>query len=263
MVNALDKITEIPKEIITFSDDMDGLRKVPDNIPNTKILEDNLHKPLTSVPDPFQKYKSFGEHNNELLKKFLNKFNFKYTFKSSTELYRNGIFNETLKLILKNYDGIMSIILPTLGKERQKTYSPFLPICPETNKVLEIPVLEIDEKKSKIIFNNNGKKLEKSILDGNCKLQWKVDWAMRWYALDVDFEMYGKDLIESAILSSKIIKLIGKKNPSGFAYELFLDEKGEKISKSKGNGITIDEWLNYASPESLSLFMYHSIVESR
>ena len=180
VVNALDKITEIPKEIITFSDDMDGLRKVPDNIPNIKILEDNLHKPLTSVPDPFQKYKSFGEHNNELLKKFLNEFNFKYTFKSSTELYRNGIFNETLKLILKNYDGIMSIILPTLGKERQKTYSPFLPICPETNKVLEIPVLEIDEKKSKIIFNNNGKKLEKSILDGNCKLQWKVDWAMRW-----------------------------------------------------------------------------------
>ena len=158
VVNALDKITEIPKEIITFSDDMDGLRKVPDNIPNIKILEDNLHKPLTSVPDPFQKYKSFGEHNNELLKKFLNEFNFKYTFKSSTELYRNGIFNETLKLILKNYDGIMSIILPTLGKERQKTYSPFLPICPETNKVLEIPVLEIDEKKSKIIFNNNGKR---------------------------------------------------------------------------------------------------------
>ena len=258
MVNALKQLTDLPTEIITFSDDMDGLRKVPDNIPNIKILEDNLHKPLTSVPDPFQKYKSFGEHNNELLKKFLNEFNFKYTFKSSTELYRNGIFNETLKLILKNYDGIMSIILPTLGKERQKTYSPFLPICPETNKVLEIPVLEIDEKKSKIIFNNNGKKLEKSILDGNCKLQWKVDWAMRWYALDVDFEMYGKDLIESAILSSKIIKLIGKKNPSGFAYELFLDEKGEKISKSKGNGITIDEWLNYASPESLSLFMYQN-----
>ena len=258
VVNALDKITEIPKEIITFSDDMDGLRKVPDNIPNIKILEDNLHKPLTSVPDPFQKYKSFGEHNNELLKKFLNEFNFKYTFKSSTELYRNGIFNETLKLILKNYDGIMSIILPTLGKERQKTYSPFLPICPETNKVLEIPVLEIDEKKSKIIFNNNGKKLEKSILDGNCKLQWKVDWAMRWYALDVDFEMYGKDLIESAILSTKIINLLGKKNPSGFAYELFLDEKGEKISKSKGNGITIDQWLKYASPESLSLYMYQN-----
>ena len=152
----------------------------------------------------------------------------------------------------------MDIIIPTLGKERQKTYSPFLPICPETGVVLEIPVIEINKENSKIIFDNNGKKLEQTILDGNCKLQWKVDWAMRWYALDVDFEMYGKDLIESAILSTKIIKLLGKNNPSGFAYELFLDEKGEKISKSKGNGITIDEWLEYASPESLSLFMYQN-----
>ena len=193
-----------------------------------------------------------------MLKNFLDNFNFKYTFKSSTELYKSGFFNETLKLILKKYNDIMDIIIPTLGKERQKTYSPFLPICPDTGVVLEIPVLEIDEKNSKIIFDNNGKKLEKSILDGNCKLQWKVDWAMRWYALDVDFEMYGKDLIESAILSSKIIKILGKTNPSGFAYELFLDEKGEKISKSKGNGITIDEWLEYASPESLSLFMYQN-----
>ena len=152
----------------------------------------------------------------------------------------------------------MNIILPTLGKERQKTYCPFLPICPDTGHVLEIPVLEINKEKSQIIFDNKGKKLEKSILDGNCKLQWKVDWAMRWYALDIDFEMYGKDLIESAILSTKIINLLGKKNPSGFAYELFLDEKGEKISKSKGNGITIDQWLKYASPESLSLYMYQN-----
>ena len=258
IVNALNQITDLPKEIITFSDDMDGLRKVPDNIPNVKKLEDNLHKPLTLVPDPFEKYKSFGEHNNEMLKKFLDEFKFKYTFKSSTNLYKTGFFNETLKLILKNYNGIMDIIIPTLGKERQKTYSPFLPICPNSKKVLEIPVIEIDEKNSKIIFDNKGQKLESSILDGNCKLQWKVDWAMRWYALDIDFEMYGKDLIESAILSTKIIKILGKTNPSGFAYELFLDEKGEKISKSKGNGITIDEWLKYASPESLSLFMYQN-----
>ena len=258
LVNALNKLTDLPKEIITFSDDMDGLRKVPENIPNKDLLENNLHKPLTIVPDPFKKFDSFGEHNNEMLKNFLNKFNFKYTFKSSTELYKSGFFNETLKLILKKYKDIMDIIIPTLGKERQKTYSPFLPICPDTGIVLEIPVLEIDEGNSKIIFDNYGKKLEKSILDGNCKLQWKVDWAMRWYALDVDFEMYGKDLIESAILSGKIIKILGKTNPSGFAYELFLDEKGEKISKSKGNGITIDEWLKYASPESLSLFMYQN-----
>jgi len=258
MVNALKQLTEIPTEIITFSDDMDGLRKVPDNVPNQKLLEDNLHKPLTQVPDPFEKFKSFGEHNNEMLKDFLNSFNFNYTFKSSTLLYKSGFFNSALQIILENYDGIMNIILPTLGKERQKTYCPFLPICPESGHVLEIPVLEIDKDKSKIIFDNKGKKIEKSILDGSCKLQWKVDWAMRWYALDVDFEMYGKDLIESAILSTKIVKLIGKNNPSGFAYELFLDEKGEKISKSKGNGITIDNWLKYASPESLSLYMYQN-----
>jgi len=258
MVNALNQLTDLPTEIITFSDDMDGLRKVPDNVPNQKLLNDNLHKPLTKVPDPFEKFSSFGEHNNEMLKNFLNSFNFKYNFKSSTSLYKSGFFNTSLKIILENYDNIMNIILPTLGKERQQTYCPFLPICPDTGHVLEIPVIEIDKKNSKIIFDNKNKKLEVSILDGNCKLQWKVDWAMRWYALDVDFEMYGKDLIESAILSTKIIKLIGKKNPSGFAYELFLDEKGEKISKSKGNGITIDQWLKYAAPESLSLYMYQN-----
>ena len=258
MVNALSKLTDLPTEIITFSDDLDGLRKVPENVPQKELLEKNLHKPLTQVPDPFNKFDSFGEHNNEMLKNFLNSFNFKYSFKSSTSLYKSGFFNSSLQKILENYDGIMNIVLPTLGKERQKTYSPFLPICPDTGHVLEIPVEEINKEKSKIIFSNGGKKLEVSILDGNCKLQWKVDWAMRWYALDIDFEMYGKDLIESAILSTKIIKMLGKKNPSGFAYELFLDEKGEKISKSKGNGITIDQWLQYASPESLSLYMYQN-----
>jgi len=258
VVNALNYLTDLPKEIITFSDDLDGLRKVPDNVPNKDLLNKNLNKPLTDIPDPFEKFKSFGEHNNEMLKKFLNKFKFEYKFMSSTSLYKSGFFNSTLKKILDNYEEIMNIIIPTLGKERQKTYSPFLPICNETGKVLEIPIIEIDKKNSSLIFDNNGKKLVASILDGNCKLQWKVDWAMRWYTLDVDFEMYGKDLIESAILSSKIIKLLGKNNPSGFAYELFLDDKGEKISKSKGNGVTIGEWLNYASPESLSLFMYQN-----
>ena len=193
MVNALKQLTDIPTEIITFSDDMDGLRKVPDNIPNHKLLNDNLHKPLTKVPDPFEKFNSFGEHNNEMLKQFLDSFKFEYNFQSSTLLYKNGFFNPTLKIILDNYEGIMNIIIPTLGKERQKTYSPFLPICPDTGHVLEIPVLEIDKEKSLIVFDNKGKKLETSILDGNCKLQWKVDWAMRWYALEVDLEMYGKD----------------------------------------------------------------------
>ena len=258
VANALRNLTDLPTEIITFSDDMDGLRKVPDNVPQKELLEKNLHKPLTQVPDPFEKFKSFGEHNNEMLKNFLNNFGFEYNFKSSTDLYKSGFFNSSLQIILENYESIMEIILPTLGKERQKTYSPFLPICPDTGHVLEIPVLEMNKKKFQIIFDNKGKKLETNILNGNCKLQWKVDWAMRWYALDIDFEMYGKDLIESAILSKKIIKLIGKTNPSGFAYELFLDEKGEKISKSKGNGITIDQWLEYASPESLSLYMYQN-----
>jgi lysyl-tRNA synthetase class 1 len=258
MVNAISHLTTIPTEVITFSDDMDGLRKIPNNIPNSKILEQNLNKPLTNIPDPFEKYSSFGEHNNEMLKSFLNKFNFNYNFKSSTQLYKSGKFNDVLVLILNKYQEIINIVIPTLGKERQKTYSPFLPICPETGRVLEIPMLEIIKNKNKIVFDNKGEKIEASILDGNCKLQWKVDWAMRWYALDVDYEMYGKDLIESAVISHKICKVLGKKSPNGFPYELFLDEKGEKISKSKGNGITIEDWLKYASPESLSLFMYQN-----
>ena len=144
IVNALNHLTDLPKEIITFSDDMDGLRKIPENVPNSDLLKKNLHKPLTSIPDPFKKFNSFGEHNNEMLKNFLNSFKFDYNFKSSTQLYKSGFFNPTLKLILKKYSSIMDIILPTLGKERQKTYSPFLPICPKTGIVLEIPVLEID-----------------------------------------------------------------------------------------------------------------------
>ena len=258
MVNAIRQLTDIPTEIITFSDDMDGLRKIPDNIPNKEILEKNLHKPLTSIPDPFKKFKSFGEHNNEMLKDFLDKFKFSYIFKSSTDTYKKGLFNEALLLVLEKYDQIKEIILPTLGKERQKTYSPFLPICPETGKVLEVPIIEIKKKEGKIIYDNNGNKVETEVINGKCKLQWKVDWAMRWYAFDVDYEMYGKDLIESAILSSKICQILGKKSPNGFAYEMFLDEKGEKISKSKGNGITIERWLSYASPESLSLYMYQN-----
>ena len=258
MINALNHIQKTNYELITFSDDMDGLRKVPDNIPNDRVLKDNLGKPLTSIPDPFKKFNSFGEHNNEMLKKFLNKFNFQYNFKSSTENYKKGVFNNSLLRVLEKYEDIMNIILPTLREERRKTYCPFLPICPKTEKVLEIPLIDMNKKTGKVVFDNKSEKIETNVLDGKCKLQWKVDWAMRWFTFDVDFEMYGKDLIESAILSTKIINLIGKKNPSGFAYELFLDEKGEKISKSKGNGITIDQWLKYASPESLSLYMYQN-----
>ena len=256
MINALNHIKKINHELITFSDDMDGLRKVPENIPNDEILKKNLGKPLTAIPDPFKKFNSFGEHNNEKLKAFLNKFNFKYIFKSSTDNYKTGVFNNSLMRVLEKYDEIMNIILPTLREERRKTYSPFLPICKKTGKVLEIPIYSLDKKKGKVVFDNQGEKFETSILDGNCKLQWKVDWAMRWFTFDIDFEMYGKDLTESAILSNKICRTLGKKPPNGFAYELFLDEKGEKISKSKGNGISIEQWLRYASPESLSLYMY-------
>jgi len=256
MINALKHIQEIDYELITFSDDMDGLRKVPDNIPNDKVLKENLGKPLTNIPDPFGKYKSFGEHNNEMLKEFLKKFNFNFTFKSSTENYKKGVFNNSLIRVLEKYEEIMNIILPTLRDERKKTYCPFLPICPDTGKVLQIPLVSMDAKKGTVVFKNNDKNLEINILDGNCKLQWKVDWAMRWFTFDVDFEMYGKDLTESAILSNKVCRALGKIPPNGFAYELFLDEKGEKISKSKGNGISIEQWLRYASPESLSLYMY-------
>ena len=258
MINALNHIEKINHELITFSDDMDGLRKVPENIPNEEILKKNLGRPLTSIPDPFGKFNSFAEHNNTMLKKFLKKFNFEFSFKSSTENYKNGTFNESLKRVAEKYEEIMNIILPTLRSERRKTYCPFLPLCPDTGKVLEIPMLNLDKSTGKIIFDNQGKKIQTDIYNGNCKLQWKVDWAMRWFTFNVDFEMYGKDLTESAILSSKVCKVLGKTPPSGFAYELFLDEKGEKISKSKGNGITIDQWLQYASPESLSLYMYQN-----
>ena len=258
VIQAFKKLSDIPVKLFTFSDDMDGLRKVPENIPNSELLKKNLNKPLSSIPDPFNKYSSFGEHNNEMLKEFLDKFKFDYDFKSSTQMYKNGVFNEELLKVLKNYEKIMNVILPTLGPERKKTYSPFLPVCPETGKVLEIPICEIDEKNSEVVFDNSGKKLKTKITNGLCKLQWKVDWAMRWSALKVDFEMYGKDLIPSAELSSKICKILGSSPPNGFAYELFLDEKGEKISKSKGNGILIEDWLKYASHESLAFYMYQN-----
>ena len=250
--------SSIESKIICFSDDMDGLRKVPDNIPNQKVLEDNLEKPLSTIPDPYGKYKSYAEHNNSLLKDFLNQFGFEYEFMSATEQYLSGNFDNTLKDIMQNYDAISNTILPTLGQARRETYSPFLPICEETGKVLMAKVLEIDKEKNTILYQNDrtNKEVETSVLKGKCKLQWKVDWAMRWVSLGVDYEMAGKDLIESVNLSSKICRVLGKVPPEGFNYELFLDQNGEKISKSKGNGITINEWLKYANPESLSLYMY-------
>lgn len=247
-----------PTRLICFSDDMDGLRKVPDNVPNKDKLEAALDKPLTAVPDPFGTHESFAHHNNARLQAFLDTFGFDYEFFSATECYTSGKMDATLLKMLGVYDKVMDIILPTLGAERQKTYSPFLPVCQRTGKVLQVPMVERHADKGTVVYIDpeTGEKVETPVTGGRVKCQWKADWAMRWAALGVDYEMAGKDLIESVTLSSKICKALGATPPEGFNYELFLDEKGEKISKSKGNGLTIEEWLTYATPESLSLYMF-------
>jgi lysyl-tRNA synthetase class 1 len=251
-------LTGRPSKLICFSDDMDGLRKVPSNIPNQQNMSNFIGHPLTKVPDPFQTHSSFGEHNNSRLKSFLDSFNFEYEFYSATDCYKSGLFDKTLIKVLDNYEKIKQIILPTLGEERRKTYSPFLPICEKTGKVLEVSIDEINKTNGTITYTDpaENEKVTISVTGGKCKLQWKCDWAMRWDALGVDYEMAGKDLIDSVALSSKINKQIGSRPPEGFNYELFLDQNGEKISKSKGNGLTIEEWLSYGPQESLSYFMY-------
>ena len=254
---AFQQISDIPTKLIAFSDDMDGFRKVPENLPNKEMLGAHLHKSLTKVPDPFGTHESFAHHNNNKLREFLDHFGFDYEFKSATKSYCTGEFDAALCRMLEVYDKVMSIMLPTLGEERRKTYSPFLPICPETNHVLQVPVLETNPSANTIIYlRADGKKIETEVTGGKCKLQWKPDWAMRWYAFEVDYEMSGKDLLNSVQQSGYITRELGGKPPQNLTYELFLDEHGEKISKSRGNGLTIDEWLNYAPQESLSLFMY-------
>ena len=255
---AFSLLSNKPSKLICFSDDMDGLRKVPSNVPNQESMKNYIGMPLTKVPDPFGQHNSFGEHNNFRLRSFLDSFEFDYEFYSATECYKSGLFDETLLKILNNYEKIINIILPTLGEERQKTYSPFLPICKKTGKVLEVPIIEINPNSASISYKDpiDDEVITVPVTGGSCKLQWKCDWAMRWSALGVDYEMAGKDLIDSVTLSSKINKQIGSVPPEGFNYELFLDQNGEKISKSKGNGLTIEEWLNYGPQESLSYFMY-------
>ncbi len=255
---AFESLVNCPTKLIAFSDDMDGLRKVPDNVPNKKMLEKYIGKPLTSIPDPFEKYESFGHHNNAKLKSFLDNFNFDYSFVSSTEKYNSGYFDKTLLILLENYKKILEIILPTLRDERKATYSPFLPISEITGNVLQVKIDEYKPKDGTVVYTEptSNQKVETLVTGGKCKLQWKVDWAMRWTALDVDYEMCGKDLVESVDMASKICKSINKKPPLNLIYEMFLDEKGEKISKSVGNGISVEQWLRYASPESLSLYMF-------
>src|SRR5690349_16376924 len=249
---------KIKTRLITFSDDMDALRKVPDNVPNKEMLEQDLGKPLTRVRDPFGTNPSFGEHNNARLRAFLDHFGFDYEFMSSTECYRSGRFDAALLKVLERFEKVMAIMLPSLREERAATYSPFLPIDPKTGVVLQVPVVGHDAKRGTITYEDpeTQERFTVPVTGGRCKLQWKPDWAMRWVALGIDYEMAGKDLIDSVKLSGEICKALGGTPPEGFNYELFLDEKGQKISKSKGNGLTIDEWLRYASPESLSLFMY-------
>ncbi len=257
--HAYETLTGETTRLICFSDDMDGLRKVPDNVPNREMLAEHLEKPLSVVPNPFDSDEpSFSAHNNAQLRKFLDQFGFEYEFLSATECYSNGMFDATLLKMLSAYDDVMNIILPTIGPDRQKTYSPFLPICARTGRVLQIPMEARDVEAGTVSYRDpdTNDLVTTPVTGGSVKCQWKADWAMRWVALGVDYEMAGKDLIESVKLSSRICRALGGNPPEGFNYELFNDEKGEKISKSKGNGLTIDEWLTYASPESLSLFMF-------
>jgi lysyl-tRNA synthetase class 1 len=250
---------KIRTRLIAFSDDMDGLRKVPDNVPNRDMMEQHLGKPLSRVPDPFSnEYPSFGAANNARLRAFLDQFGFEYEFLSSTDCYTSGRFDAALLRVLERFDTVMNIMLPSLREERAQTYSPFLPISPRTGVVLQVPVLTHDVKAGTITYEDPDTKEHVTTLvtGGRTKLQWKPDWAMRWFALGVDYEMAGKDLIDSVKLSGEICRALGGTPPEGFNFELFLDEKGQKISKSRGNGLTIEEWLRYASPESLSLFMY-------
>jgi len=246
-----------PTRLIAFSDDMDGLRKVPDNVPQKEMLAGYLGMPLTKVPDPFGEYESFANHNNSMLRRFLDRFGFDYEFASSTEYYASGRFDETIKQVLRKWDEILGVMLPTLREERRQTYSPVLPLSPTTGKVLQVPVRVIDAEAGTIAFiDEDGGPVEQSALGGQSKLQWKVDWALRWVALGVDYEMAGKDLIDSTIQSGKIARILGGRPPEGFNYEMFLDEKGEKISKSKGNGLSLEDWLTYGSEESLAFFAY-------
>ena len=254
---AFEEISDIPTKLICFSDDMDGLRKIPTNIPQPELLKEDLNLPLTKVRDPFKKYASFAHHNNAKLREFLDQFNFSYEFISSTDYYKSGYFDETLVKILAAYENIMAIMLPSLGVERQSSYSPFMPISKKSGHVLQVPTEQVDVKRGTIVYRElDGERVETEITGGNVKLQWKPDWAMRWCALEVDYEMYGKDLIPSAELGKKICNALNQRFPELYNYELFLDSSGQKISKSKGNGLSMNDWLKYAEPNSLGLFMY-------
>ena len=255
--HAYEELTGSPTRLIAFSDDMDGLRKVPDNVPNQELLAANLGKPLTQIPDPFGTHESFADHNNSMLRSFLDRFGFDYEFLSATDCYRSGQFDDVIRKVLHGWEAIMGVMLPTLREDRRKTYSPILPVSPSSGRVLQVPVDVVDAEAGLIAFDDeDGGRVQQSAFGGQAKLQWKVDWAARWVALGVDYEMAGKDLIDSVTQSGKIARILGGRPPEGFNYEMFLDEKGEKISKSKGNGLGLEEWLRYGSEPSLAFYIY-------
>jgi len=257
--NAFMKISDIPTKLICFSDDMDGLRKVPSNLPNAAMIEKHMNMPLTAIPDPFGESTSFGHYMNAKLRSFLDRFSFEYEFRSATECYQRGDFDHMMLKVIDKYDEIMELMLPTFREERKATYSPFMPVCPDTGQVLQVPIEEVKKDTKTITYRNaEGELVETEVTKGKCKLQWKPDFGMRWAALEVDYEMYGKDHRPNADIYSEICRILEGEPPVQYFYELFLGEDGSKISKSKGNGITIDEWLTYAPLESLSLFMYQS-----
>lgn len=257
IMRAFQELSDIPTRLVCFSDDLDGMRKVPGNVPNPERLTAHLQRPLTSVPDPFEEYESFGHHNNAMLRRFLDTFGFEYDFISATEFYQSGQFDQILLRAVEKYDDIMKVMLASLREERQKTYSIFLPIHPETGRVLYVPMKSVDAKNGTITFDTEeGEEMTLPVTGGNVKLQWKPDFGARWAALGVDFEMYGKDHSTNTPIYDKICRILGQPAPEHFSYELFLDENGQKISKTSGNGVSIDEWLTYASTESLSYFMY-------
>jgi lysyl-tRNA synthetase class 1 len=245
-----------PTRLVAFSDDMDGLRKVPENVPNQGLLAAHIGHPLSRIPDPFDRYESFAHHNNAMLRDFLDRFGFDYEFVSAADRYNSGLFDEALRGVLRNYQAIMDIMLPTLREERRQTYSPILPVSPTTGQVLQVPITVVDAEAGMVRFHDLGEDIEHCVFGGRAKLQWKVDWAMRWVALGVDYEMCGKDLTDSLTQSGRIARVLGGQRPEGLIYELFLDEKGEKISKSKGNGLTIEQWLTYGSEESLGFYLF-------
>ncbi|MCB2010574.1 MAG: lysine--tRNA ligase [Geminicoccaceae bacterium] len=257
--HAFSLMSDLPTELFAFSDDMDGLRKVPDNVPNAAMVGEYLQKPLTSIPDPFGTHESYGAHMNARLRAFLDAFGFDYTFKSATECYRAGLFDEVLLRVLERHEAICNVVKPHLGEERRATYSPVLPISPRTGRVLQVPLEETRPESGTVVFRDeDGSLQEVPVTGGSCKLQWRADWALRWTALEVDYEMSGKDLIDSVRLGGQICRIMGGTPPNNLTYELFLDQNGEKISKSRGNGLTIEEWLHYATKESLQLFLYQS-----